>query len=189
MDEIARAVAAHPVVIVCGETGSGKTTQIPKILLEMGRGAAGLIGWMWLSERRALAARIMEFAVGPAQERGGPDTLDLIVRSGIVTAFSRRELLLEGETAWQELYGTWMAEPQRLGAREPIRTPEETGRRSIFELSILAVLDRLLRDSLGAQPHDDAAAISLSSALALVLVCAALEVALLEVRHAREGPL
>ena len=34
-DEIRAAVAAHPVVIVCGETGSGKTTQLPKILLGM----------------------------------------------------------------------------------------------------------------------------------------------------------
>ncbi|MEP6824203.1 MAG: ATP-dependent RNA helicase HrpA, partial [Ramlibacter sp.] len=37
-DEISAAIAAHQVVIVCGETGSGKTTQLPKILLEMGRG-------------------------------------------------------------------------------------------------------------------------------------------------------
>ncbi|HEY9238108.1 MAG TPA: ATP-dependent RNA helicase HrpA, partial [Burkholderiaceae bacterium] len=39
-DEIARALAAHQVVIVCGETGSGKTTQLPKIALELGRGKA-----------------------------------------------------------------------------------------------------------------------------------------------------
>jgi len=37
-EEIAAAIAAHQVVIVCGETGSGKTTQLPKILLTMGRG-------------------------------------------------------------------------------------------------------------------------------------------------------
>jgi ATP-dependent helicase HrpA len=37
-DEIAAAIAAHQVVIVCGETGSGKTTQLPKIALSMGRG-------------------------------------------------------------------------------------------------------------------------------------------------------
>ncbi len=43
-DAIAAAIAAHQVVIVCGETGSGKTTQLPKICLELGRGAAGLIG-------------------------------------------------------------------------------------------------------------------------------------------------
>ena len=37
-DEIARAIAEHPVVIVSGETGSGKTTQLPKIALALGRG-------------------------------------------------------------------------------------------------------------------------------------------------------
>ncbi len=39
-DEIQAAMAAHQVVIVCGETGSGKTTQLPKIALAMGRGKA-----------------------------------------------------------------------------------------------------------------------------------------------------
>ena len=43
-DEIARAIDAHPVVIVCGETGSGKTTQLPKICLALGRGQRKLIG-------------------------------------------------------------------------------------------------------------------------------------------------
>ena len=61
-EEIARAVAAHPVVIVCGETGSGKTTQIPKILLQMGRGAAGMIGHTQPRRiaARSVAARIAE---------------------------------------------------------------------------------------------------------------------------------
>ncbi|MBI5279588.1 MAG: ATP-dependent RNA helicase HrpA [Burkholderiales bacterium] len=40
-EEIAAAIAAHQVVIVCGETGSGKTTQLPKIALAMGRGRLG----------------------------------------------------------------------------------------------------------------------------------------------------
>ncbi|MBD5804774.1 ATP-dependent RNA helicase HrpB [Azoarcus sp. Aa7] len=53
-DEIAKAIAAHQVVIVCGETGSGKTTQLPKICLALGRGAAGLIGH---TQPRRLAAR------------------------------------------------------------------------------------------------------------------------------------
>ncbi|MCU0938917.1 MAG: ATP-dependent RNA helicase HrpA, partial [Burkholderiaceae bacterium] len=43
-DEIARAISAHPVVIVSGETGSGKTTQLPKICLALGRGQHKLIG-------------------------------------------------------------------------------------------------------------------------------------------------
>jgi ATP-dependent RNA helicase HrpA len=56
-DDIARAIAAHPVVIVCGETGSGKTTQIPKILLEMGRGAGGRGGMIGHTQPRRIAAR------------------------------------------------------------------------------------------------------------------------------------
>jgi len=61
-DEIAAAVARHPAVIVCGETGSGKTTQIPKILLAMGRGAAGMIGHTQPRRiaARSVAARIAE---------------------------------------------------------------------------------------------------------------------------------
>ena len=42
--EIAEALQQHQVIIVCGETGSGKTTQLPKICLELGRGQKGLIG-------------------------------------------------------------------------------------------------------------------------------------------------
>src|SRR5512134_2412012 len=43
-DEIARAIETSQVVIVCGETGSGKTTQLPKICLTLGRGERGVIG-------------------------------------------------------------------------------------------------------------------------------------------------
>lgn len=53
-DEIAAAIAEHQVVIVCGETGSGKSTQLPKICLEMGRGIEGTIGH---TQPRRIAAR------------------------------------------------------------------------------------------------------------------------------------
>ena len=43
-EEIKQAIEQHQVVIICGETGSGKTTQIPKICLELKRGVNGLIG-------------------------------------------------------------------------------------------------------------------------------------------------
>jgi hypothetical protein len=52
--EIAEAIQKNQVVIVCGETGSGKTTQLPKICLELGRGAHGLIGH---TQPRRIAAR------------------------------------------------------------------------------------------------------------------------------------
>lgn len=53
-DDIAQAIAENQVVIVAGETGSGKTTQLPKICLELGRGVAGLIGH---TQPRRIAAR------------------------------------------------------------------------------------------------------------------------------------
>ena len=53
-DEILAAIRDHQVVIVAGETGSGKTTQIPKICLELGRGVRGLIGH---TQPRRIAAR------------------------------------------------------------------------------------------------------------------------------------
>ena len=52
--DIAAAIRKHQVVVVAGETGSGKTTQIPKILLELGRGRRGLIGH---TQPRRIAAR------------------------------------------------------------------------------------------------------------------------------------
>jgi ATP-dependent helicase HrpA len=60
--EIAEAIRNNQVVIVCGETGSGKTTQLPKICLELGRGAHGLIGHTQPRRiaARATAARIAE---------------------------------------------------------------------------------------------------------------------------------
>ena len=54
LDEIKKTIAENQVTIICGETGSGKTTQLPKICLELGRGAAGLIGH---TQPRRLAAR------------------------------------------------------------------------------------------------------------------------------------
>ena len=53
-EEIAAVLARHPVIIVCGETGSGKTTQLPKIAWLAGRGRAGLIG---MTQPRRIAAR------------------------------------------------------------------------------------------------------------------------------------
>src|SRR5690242_17991177 len=53
-DEIAAAIRDHQVVVVAGETGSGKTTQLPKICLELGRGRKGMIGH---TQPRRIAAR------------------------------------------------------------------------------------------------------------------------------------
>jgi ATP-dependent helicase HrpA len=66
-DEIAATLRAHQVVIVCGETGSGKTTQLPKICLELGRGQTGLIGH---TQPRRIAASSTAKRI--AQELGSP---------------------------------------------------------------------------------------------------------------------
>ena len=60
-DELREAISQHQVVIVCGETGSGKTTQLPKICLELGRGVHGLIGH---TQPRRLAARTVATRIG-----------------------------------------------------------------------------------------------------------------------------
>src|SRR5690348_1593112 len=66
-DEILAAIRDHQVVIVAGETGSGKTTQLPKICLELGRGIAGQIGH---TQPRRLAARTVAARI--AEELGTP---------------------------------------------------------------------------------------------------------------------
>ncbi len=66
-DEISAAIMKNQVVIVCGETGSGKTTQLPKICLELGRGVSGLIGH---TQPRRIAARSVASRI--AQELNSP---------------------------------------------------------------------------------------------------------------------
>ncbi len=66
-DEISAAISKNQVVIVCGETGSGKTTQLPKICLELGRGVSGLIGH---TQPRRIAARSVASRI--AQELKSP---------------------------------------------------------------------------------------------------------------------
>ncbi len=66
-DEIAEVIRDHQVVVIAGETGSGKTTQIPKICLELGRGVGGQIGH---TQPRRLAARTVAERI--AEELGSP---------------------------------------------------------------------------------------------------------------------
>ncbi len=66
-DEIVSAIKSHRVVIIAGETGSGKTTQIPKFCIEAGRGAAGCIG---CTQPRRIAAINVSGRI--AQELGEP---------------------------------------------------------------------------------------------------------------------
>jgi ATP-dependent helicase HrpA len=82
-DEIMRAIRDYQVVIIAGETGSGKTTQIPKICLELGRGVDGQIGH---TQPRRLAARTVAERI--AEELGSPlgETVGYKVRFTDVSA-------------------------------------------------------------------------------------------------------
>ena len=95
-EEILEALAKHRVIVVCGDTGSGKTTQLPKICLEAGRGIVGMIGHT--QPRRiaaqAVAARLaeeLEVKLGDAvglevrfTDQTGPSALIKVMTDGIL---------------------------------------------------------------------------------------------------------
>jgi ATP-dependent helicase HrpA len=97
-EEIRRAIEAHQVVIVCGETGSGKTTQLPKICLELGRGVSGAIGHTQPRRiaARSVAARIAHELQTPLGRQVGykirftdetaPETLVKVMTDGVLLA-------------------------------------------------------------------------------------------------------
>lgn len=106
-DEIREAILKNQVIILCGETGSGKTTQLPKICLELGRGIAGLIGH---TQPRRVAARSVSQRI--ADELGrplgqivgykvrfgdktSPDTLVKVMTDGILLAETGSDRFLE----------------------------------------------------------------------------------------------
>ncbi|MGO3042060.1 helicase-related protein, partial [Ancrocorticia populi] len=97
-EEIAAAIRDHQVVIVAGETGSGKTTQLPKICMELGRGVEGMIGH---TQPRRIAARSVAericFELGVPlggavgyqvrfTEEVGPETMVKLMTDGILLA-------------------------------------------------------------------------------------------------------
>jgi ATP-dependent helicase HrpA len=105
VDAIIDALRHHPVIIVCGDTGSGKTTQLPKIALKAGRGRRGLIG---CTQPRRLAALAMARRVAEefGQEPGGfigyqhrfdkklsHDTVVKFMTDGILLAETRHDRL------------------------------------------------------------------------------------------------
>jgi ATP-dependent helicase HrpA len=105
-DDLLAAIAGHQVVVVAGETGSGKTTQLPKLCLELGRGIRGLIGHTQPRRiaARAVAERVAEElqtelggAVGYAvrfTDRVGEDTLVKLMTDGILLAEIHRDRML-----------------------------------------------------------------------------------------------
>src|SRR3954469_10653379 len=102
-DDIAAAIRDHQIVVVAGETGSGKTTQLPKICLELGRGQAGLIGHTQPRRiaTRTVAERIADELAVPLgglvgysvrfTDKAGPDTAVRLMTDGILLAEIQRD--------------------------------------------------------------------------------------------------
>ncbi len=105
-DDLRAAIAEHQVVVVAGETGSGKTTQLPKICLELGRGVRGAIAH---TQPRRLAARTvaeriadeLDVQLGGAvgysvrfNDRSGEDTLVRLMTDGLLLAETSSDRLL-----------------------------------------------------------------------------------------------
>lgn len=102
-EEIAAALREHQVVVLAGETGSGKTTQLPKILLELGRGVTGMIGH---TQPRRIAARTVAERVAEElrvevgaqvgyavrfSDQSSPDTLVRVMTDGLLLAELRSD--------------------------------------------------------------------------------------------------
>jgi ATP-dependent helicase HrpA len=104
---IAEAIVNHPVVIVSGETGSGKSTQLPKICLALGRGIDGMIGHTQPRRlaARGIAARLADQLQVPLGEQVGyqirftdsssPRTLVKVMTDGILLAETQRDRFLD----------------------------------------------------------------------------------------------
>jgi ATP-dependent helicase HrpA len=105
--QIRETIEKHPVMIVCGETGSGKTTQLPKICLEAGRGVTGIIGHTQPRRiaARAVAARIAEELKTPLgqlvgyklrfQDYSRPEGLIKLMTDGILLAETQGDRFLD----------------------------------------------------------------------------------------------
>ncbi len=106
-DEILRTIAENQVVVVCGETGSGKSTQLPKICLELGRGVSGTIGHTQPRRiaARSVAARVAEelhtelgSVVGfkvRFNDKTSPTTLVKLMTDGVLLAESQHDRWLD----------------------------------------------------------------------------------------------
>jgi ATP-dependent helicase HrpA len=140
--EILEALARHPVIVVCGATGSGKTTQLPKLCLEAGRGLGGRAGLIGHTQPRRIAARALASrlaselgtTVGGAvgykvrfNERTGPQCRVKLMTDGILlkelesdTSLRRYDTLILDEAHERSLnIDLLLGVIQRLAPRRP----------------------------------------------------------------------
>ncbi|MEE4073573.1 ATP-dependent RNA helicase HrpA [Pseudomonas viridiflava] len=106
-DEIKDALLKHQVLIIAGETGSGKTTQLPKICLEIGRGQHGLIGHTQPRRiaARSVASRVADELATPLgalvgyqvrfEDQSDSNTLIKLMTDGILLAETQHDRFLE----------------------------------------------------------------------------------------------
>ncbi|MDH3713453.1 MAG: ATP-dependent RNA helicase HrpA, partial [Gammaproteobacteria bacterium] len=131
--EIANAIAAHQCIVVCGDTGSGKTTQLPQICLTLGRGVAGFIGH---TQPRRVAARSVSQRI--ADELGAPAAVGFKIRFADTVGEQAHIKLMTDGIALAELNG----DPQFLQYDTLII--DEAHERSLNIDFLLGYLQRLL---------------------------------------------
>lgn len=106
-NDIEAALRDHQVIVVCGETGSGKSTQLPKMCLELGRGITGMIGHTQPRRiaARSVAARVAEELQSPPgrdvgfkirfTDETGPETYIKLMTDGILLAETQGDRFLD----------------------------------------------------------------------------------------------
>lgn len=134
-DAIIESIRKHPVTIICGETGSGKTTQIPKMCLEAGLGVNGLIGH---TQPRRLAARSVSSRIASELKSEVGGTVGYKVRfSDQVSSSSYIKLMTDGILLAEIQSDPWLNQYDTL-------IIDEAHERSLNIDFILGYLKRLL---------------------------------------------
>ena len=135
-DAITESIRNHPVTIICGETGSGKTTQIPKMCLEAGLGVNGLIGH---TQPRRLAARSVSTRIASELKSEVGGTVGYKVRfSDQVSSSSYIKLMTDGILLAEIQSDPWLNQYDTL-------IIDEAHERSLNIDFILGYLKRLLQ--------------------------------------------
>jgi ATP-dependent helicase HrpA len=92
--EIIAAIAEHPVLIVAGETGSGKTTQLPKLCMAAGR---GIDGWIGVTQPRRIAATSVSHRIAQELNEALGQTVGYKIRfQDAVSAATRIKMMTDG---------------------------------------------------------------------------------------------